>query len=71
MEDLKTSLLHFSFVIIYIIHTMLVSLKNHLDYVKDNIFECFLKSIIDFYYLKKKTIMMKRLRLQENIIKDI
>ena len=53
MEDLKTSLLHFSFVIIYIIHTMLVLLKNHLDYVKDNIFECFLKRIIDFYYLKK------------------
>ena len=32
---------------IYIIHKMLVLLKNHLNYLKDNIFECFFKSIID------------------------
>ena len=41
--DLKISLLNFSFVMIYIIHKMLVLLKNHLKYRKDNIFECFFK----------------------------
>ena len=37
---LKMSLLNFNFVVIYIIHKMLVLLKNNL---KDNIFECFFK----------------------------
>ena len=50
LEDLKMPLLSFSFVMIYIIHKMLVLLKNHLNYLKDNIFECFLRSIIDFYF---------------------
>ena len=36
--DLKMSLLSFSLVIIYIIHKILVLLKNHLNYLKDNIF---------------------------------
>ena len=36
---------------IYVIHKTLVLIKIHLNYLKDNIFECFLKSIID---LKKK-----------------
>ena len=36
-------LLNFSFVTIYIIRKMLVLLKNHLNYLKDNIFECFFK----------------------------
>ena len=35
--DLKMLLLNFSFVMIYIIH------KNHLNYLKDNIFESFFK----------------------------
>ena len=43
LEDLKISLLNFSFVMIYIIQKMLVLLKNHLNYLKDNIFECFFK----------------------------
>ena len=43
----------FSFVVIYIIHKILVSLKNRLNFLKDSIFECFLRSIIDFYVLKK------------------
>ena len=34
----------FNFVIIHIIHTMIVLLKNHLNYLKDNIFECFFKN---------------------------
>ena len=36
-------LLTFNFVVIYIIHKMLVLLKNHLNYLKDSIFECFSK----------------------------
>ena len=43
LKDLKISLLNFSFVRIYIIHKMLVLLKNHLNYLKDNIFKCFFK----------------------------
>ena len=45
LEDLKMSLLNFNFVMIYIIHKMLVLLKNHLNYLKDSIFECFLRSV--------------------------
>ena len=41
IEDLKISFLNFNFGMIYIIHKMLVLLKNHLNYLKDNIFECF------------------------------
>ena len=51
--DLRISLLNFNFVIIHIIHKILVLIKNHINYIKDNIFEFFLKSIIDFYFLKK------------------
>ena len=43
LEDLKMSLLNFNFVMIYIIHEMLLLLKNHLNYLKDSIFECFFK----------------------------
>ena len=39
---------------------MSVLIKNHLNYLKDGTLECFFRSIIDFYLLKK-----------ENIIKDI
>ena len=31
----------FNFAMIYIIHKILVLLKNHLNYFKDSIFECF------------------------------
>ena len=47
------SLLNFSFVMTYIIHKMLVLLKNHLNYLKGNIFECLLRSIINFYIFLK------------------
>ena len=30
-------------VMVYTIHKTLVLLKNHLNYLKDNIFECFFK----------------------------
>ena len=42
----------FNFVIIEIIYKVLTFLKNPLNYVKNNIFERFLKSIIEFF-LKK------------------
>ena len=43
LEDLKMPLVNFNFVMIYIIHKMLVLLKNHLNYLKSSIFECFFK----------------------------
>ena len=51
LEDLKMSLLNFIFVMIYIIYEMLVLLKNHLNYFKDNIFECFLKKYNRLFFL--------------------
>ena len=56
LEDFRISLLNFNFVMIYIIHKILVLLKNHLNHLKDNIFESFSRSIIDFF-LKKKRIV--------------
>ena len=41
LKDLETSLLKCSFNMIYIIHKILVLIKNHLNYLKDNILECF------------------------------
>ena len=55
LKGLKMSLLNFNFLMIYIIHEMLVLLKINLNYLKDSIFKCFLRSIIDFY-LKEKII---------------
>ena len=43
LEDLKILFLNFNFVMIYIIHKMLVLLKNHLNFLKDTTFECFFK----------------------------
>ena len=43
LEDLKMSLLNFNFVMVYIIHKMLILLKNHLNCLKDSIFESFFK----------------------------
>ena len=45
LKDLKMSLLNFNFVMIYIIHKMLVLLKNNLNYLKD-----FLRRIIEFSF---------------------
>ena len=36
LEDLKMSLLNFNFIMIYIIHKMLVRIKNNLNYLKVN-----------------------------------
>ena len=34
--DLRISFLNFSFAMIYIIHKILVLIKNHINYFKDN-----------------------------------
>ena len=62
---------------IYIMHKVLVLTKNHINYLKYNIFKFFLKSKIDFYFFLKNNffhnyIMMKNPRFEEEkIIKDI
>ena len=43
LEDLRISLLNFSFFIIYIIHRILALIKNDVNHLKDNILECFFK----------------------------
>ena len=53
LKDLKMSLLNFNFGMIYVIHKLLVLLKNHLNYLKDSIFECSLREY-NFYLFKKK-----------------
>ena len=52
--DLKISLLHFNFDMIYIIHKILVLIKNHMNYLKDNIFEFFLKTYNRLLFFLKK-----------------
>ena len=53
-ENLRMSLLNFDFVITYIIHKMLVLLKNyHLNYLKDSIFQYFLKEYNRFLFFFK------------------
>ena len=47
------SLLNFNFVIAYIIHKILVLLKNHLNYFKDNILVCFFKKYNRLLFFKK------------------
>ena len=43
LENLKMSLLNFIFVMIYIIHKMLLLIKNNLNYLKSNIFRMLFK----------------------------
>ena len=48
LEDLKMpqesyTLLNFNFTMIYIIHKILVLLKNQLDHLQSSIFKCFLQ----------------------------
>ena len=47
LKYLKMTRLNFNFVMIYIIHKMLVLLKNHLDFLKVIFGNAFLRSIID------------------------
>ena len=46
-------LLNVNFVMVYIIHKILILLKNDLNYLKDNIFECFFKKYNRLLFLKK------------------
>ena len=41
--DLRIPILDFNFAMIYIIHKILVLIKNHLNYVVSNIFKLFFK----------------------------
>ena len=50
LEDIKMSHLNLNFVMIYIVHKFLVLLKNYLNYVEDNIFECFFKKYNRFLF---------------------
>ena len=45
LKDFKMPLLNFDFVMIYIIHEILVLLKNHETYIKSNVFKCFFKEV--------------------------
>ena len=53
--DLRVSLLNFNFALKYLIHKILVLIKNHLNYLQDNIFKFFFKkynSLKFNFYLK-------------------
>ena len=70
LQEIYT-LLNFSFIIIYTIHTVSVSLKKSLNSLKDNIFKRFFKEYkTDFYCFRKNNhffslrIMMKFSRLK-------
>ena len=47
--DLRISLLNFNFAMIYIIHKILVLIKNHMNYLKCNIFKCIFKKTFIFF----------------------
>ena len=54
LEDLKILLSNSSFVLICVIHKILVLLKNYLNYLKDNVFECFFKNCNRILFFLKK-----------------
>ena len=54
LEDLRTSLLNFKFVMIYIIHKMLVLCRNNLNFLNIIFWNAFLRSVIDFEFFKNK-----------------
>ena len=54
--DLRISLLNFNFAMIYIIHKLLVLIKKHLNYLKDNIFEIIFKKYNRLLFFLKKNI---------------
>ena len=62
---------------IYIIHKILELLKNHLNFLKDNILECFFRKCNRLFFLKKKLIFSQHIMMknpwaeEEKIIKDI
>ena len=61
LEDLKMSLLNFSFTMIFPTPKMLVLLKHHLNYLKDSIFECLFNNynVIKIEYLEILRIFLR------------
>ena len=57
----------FNFAMIYIISKMLALLKNHLNYLKGNIFECVLRSMINFFFFFYFFHNIKRVVIKLNI----
>ena len=57
LKDLKMLFLNFSLILISTIHKILVSLKNYLNNLKDNIFECFFKEYNILLIFFKKIIV--------------
>ena len=51
--DLGISVLHFNFAMICIIHKILVLIKNHINYFKDNISEFFFKKYNRLLFLNE------------------
>ena len=73
--DLRILLLNLNFAVIYIIHEILVLIKNSTNYFKN---KCFFKKYTRLLFFSKKKIffsqhiMMKNPRLEEEkVIKDI
>ena len=54
LEVLEISLSNFCFIMVYIIHKMLLLLKNHLNHLKRNIFEYFFKEKKQILIFQKK-----------------
>ena len=58
LKDSEMSLLNFSFIMIYTVYKMLLLIKNHLNYLRDNILGCFLNIVIYFKFFLKKIIFL-------------
>ena len=72
------SFLSFSLAMNYVIHKILVLIKNYLNYFKENIFECFFKKYILFFkkvclffFIIYNNGKFKSWRKKQNIIKDV
>ena len=57
--DLRISLLNVNFVMIHIIHKILVLIKNHMNFLKDNIFEFFFKKYNRLLFFLKNEFFKK------------
>ena len=66
--NLKVSLLSFNFVMVYIIHKILALLENHVNFLKDNIYNAFLRSIIVLLYnVFRKTVFFSQHIITESL----
>ena len=74
-EDLRILLLNLGFIMTYKTHKTLILIKNHLNYLQDDIFKCFFKKynkLLFFFIFFSQHIMMENQRSEkEKIIKDI